>query len=254
MTSPRPATSRNWPWALLQAPEVGIRKCGLARIAMSEVRRCWYLGAASAPVIMGRAQRQHVHVLEAAHHGLADLGHVGLPSRAPTFQIWRRVPAKPHEAPNLMSAPLRLSKAMAFSFTPLRPSEAPRLSVLPRCVAPLRPGDSVLPHCGAQCSPLRPAEAPPLSVAPPRPGEAVHLSIVPLRPAEAPHLSVAPRPGEAFQCCSAAAPSVAPLRPAEAAHLSSAPLRPGEAFQCCSAAAGDSVSPRCGLAKRCISA
>ena len=181
-------------------------------VAMSEVRRCWYLGAASAPVIMGRAQRQHVHVLEAAHHGLVDLGHVGLPSRAPTFQIWRRVPAKPHEAPNLMSAPLRLSKAMAFSFTPLRPSEAPRLSVLPRCVAPLRPGDSVLPHCGAQCSPLRPAEAPPLSVAPPRPGEAVHLSIVPLRPAEAPHLS-------------------------------SAPLRPGEAFQCCSAAAGDSVCP-----------
>ena len=181
---------------------------------MSEVRRCWYLGAASAPVIMGRAQRQHVHVLEAAHHGHVDLGHVGLPSRAPTFQNWRRVPAKPHEAPNLMSASLRLSKAMAFSFTPLRPSEAPRLSVLPRCVAPLRPGDSVLPHCGAQCSPLRPAEAPPLSVAPPRPGEAVHLSIVPLRPAEAPHLSVAPRPGEAFQCCSAAAPSVAPLRPA----------------------------------------
>ena len=100
---------------------------------MSEVRRCWYLEAASAPVIMGRAQRQHVHVLEAAHHGLVDLGHVGLPSRAPTFQIWRRVPAKPHEAPNLMSAPLRLSKAMAFSFTPLRPSEAPRLSVLPHC-------------------------------------------------------------------------------------------------------------------------
>ena len=96
---------------------------------------------------------------------MADLGHVGLPSRAPTFQNWRRVPAKPHEAPNLMSAPLRLSKAMAFSFTLLRPSEAPRLSVLPRCAAPLRPGDSVLPHCGAQCSPLRPAEAPPLSVA-----------------------------------------------------------------------------------------
>ena len=114
-------------------------------VAMSEVRRCWYLGAASAPVIMGRAQRQHVHVLEAAHHGLADLGHVGLPSRAPTFQNWRRVPAKPHEAPNLMSASLRLSKAMAFSFTPLRPSEAPRLSVLPRCVAPLRPAIQCCP-------------------------------------------------------------------------------------------------------------
>ena len=77
-------------------------------------------------------------------------------------------------------------------------------------------------------SPLRPATrcGP---VAPLR-GEALHLSIVPLRPAEAAHLSSAPlRPDEAFQCCSAAAPSVAPLRPAE-------------------------VAPRCGLAKRCISA
>ena len=100
-------------------------------VAMSEVRRCWYLGAASAPVIMGRAQRQHVHVLEVAHHGLADLGHVGLPSRAPTFQNWRRVPSGPSQ---------------------FRPAAARRsVLVLLRCGAqccPTAAGDSVWPSCG----------------------------------------------------------------------------------------------------------
>ena len=105
-----------------------------------EVRPCWYrdvgsaallVPAASAPVIMGRAQRQHVHVLEAAHHGLADLGHVGLPSRAPTFQNWRRVPSGPSQ---------------------FRPAAARRsVLVLLRCGAqccPTAAGDSVWPSCG----------------------------------------------------------------------------------------------------------